>query len=118
MSNLLNAVIEQSGGIEAWEEMKIDISSHGIDGGFSGWIYYTETNEFYDNNERDIKSLLSEQADEYGQGVSELLASFNCLDISTGEADNFLMGLDEEEDNTQIKNALAWFTVEHYAHYS
>ena len=57
-----NAVIEQLGySVEALENTDHeehddltatlkDISRHGIDGGFHGFIYYTETAKFYDDN--------------------------------------------------------------------
>ena len=123
-TQLQQAIIEQSGGQESWDEIRKDIASYGIDGGFSGWIYYHETSAFYLANERAIDSLLADQAQEYGQSSSELLASFRCLDISQYEADLFLMGhIDEDNEESelqdctlcQIHNALAWFAVEHLA---
>lgn len=50
---LNEAVIEQMGGFESFSENAQDISNHGIDGGFSGFINYSETVEFSQNN-RDV----------------------------------------------------------------
>jgi len=91
-----------------------DICNHGIDGGFTGFIYYADTCEFYDDNKQDIIALCREFADEFGQGISELIASFNCLDLTVAEVDAFLICGDDENEE-QIKNALAWFAAEEVA---
>lgn len=123
-TSLQAAIIEQSGGIESWNEMKSDIANYGIDGGFSGWIYYNETTAFYDANKRDVDNALVELAHECGQSAANMLSCFNCVDLLESEAEMFLMGHineDNEEHELQnetlntVKNAMSWFAVEEMA---
>ena len=44
------------------EEFK-DVLRYGVSGGFSGFIYYVETEDFYNRNEDDIEDYLNELAD-------------------------------------------------------
>lgn len=43
---LIRAVVRQLGGWERFTEQAPDITSHGINGGYSGFIYYAETHAF------------------------------------------------------------------------
>ena len=119
--SLTRATVRQFGGIQAFNEQWQDVANYGIDGGFSGFIYYSDTVSFADENHNDIVCLLREQAAMCGFSMSELLSSFNCLDLSRDEAELFLCGqindsneedLLQNETLTSIKNALAWFTGE------
>ena len=91
-----------------------DIRNHGINGGFTGFIYYSDTEKFFDDNRYDILSMASEMAQEFGQSVSEMIAGFNCIDLTTQEVEAFLLNLDDENETT-LKNALAWFAAEEVA---
>lgn len=76
------------------------ISRGGIDGGFNGFIYYTETARFYDENIGEIVKLLDEYAEEIGEPVK------NPHRIS-----------DPNEDEQDLaKNWFAWFAAEAVAH--
>ena len=75
-----------------------DISRGGIDGGFNGFIYYTETARFYDENIIEIVKLLDEWEVELGEPVK------NPHSIS-----------DPEEEDL-AKNWFAWFVAETVAH--
>jgi hypothetical protein len=94
------------------------VCNGGADGGFSGFVYYTETRAFFSDNERLIMRMAREMADEFGQGLSEFIASFNCLHGYT-TADVEAWREDDADDDTacQIGNALAWFTLEEVARY-
>ena len=118
-TDLNNAVLEQLGidPSDMTEDDKStlsDIRNHGVDGGFCGFVYYADTIEFYDNNKADILNLASEYAEEFGQSISEMIASFNCVESTMQEVESFLLGLDDE-NNTHLKNALSWFACEEVA---
>lgn len=110
--DLIKAVIRQSGGWDAFQENALDIANHGIDAGFSGWIYYTETVEFYAKNQKLIVTLVESQADEYGyQSAQELVKSFCHLDATLSEIGYTIYGNKRQHD-TQVANALAWYIAE------
>ena len=58
---LINAVISRIG-LDSVQ----DVNSHGIDGGFSGFIYYSDTHKFAMRHRKDIIRLLEEMADSMG----------------------------------------------------
>ncbi len=94
-----------------------DISKHGIDGGFCGFIYYSDTVDFFDNNRELILTTLNEDAREFGVNTSDMVAGFGCLAGNDWrhEIDSVLMGINCDDDTT-IKNALAWYAGETVAH--
>ena len=52
---------------ENYEQSELqEIAEGGLEGGISGFIYYSETCSFYDENEDEIWELLEEDADQYG----------------------------------------------------
>ena len=123
---LARAVINQLGGWEGFTESAPDIANHGIDGGFGGFIYYTETVAFAEKHKVDILELARYWADELGEGSAyDLIANFNCLrgsDITASMVDRLIhtdkrtkLTDDDENDRTQIFNALAWFAGEDVA---
>jgi len=126
MNELQKAVIEQLGFESSdypdSEDLKAnleDIMNHGVDGGFSGFIYYTDTIEFFDNNRELILSELSDLADSVGESVIDVVRSFRCLQLDNGEnwdceIDQVLMSI-KCDDGAQIKNALSWFAAEEVA---
>ena len=71
-SVLINAVINRVG-LESVE----DINNHGMDGGFSGFIYYEETHKFAMKHRKLIKQLLYETAEIFGENVLTLVKHFN-----------------------------------------
>jgi len=75
-----------------------DIVAHGINGGFSGMIYYNETVAFHDAHEEEIWDRLSRDADAQGCTVMELVSRFNGQK-EVGSLDTF-------------KNILSWYAVE------
>ncbi len=54
-----------------------DIAEFGCSGGVSGMIYYSETVALFDKFRDDIFEILGEMADNMGQNIPELIASFN-----------------------------------------
>jgi hypothetical protein len=91
--------------------------AYSISGGYSGWIYYTETCKFYERNKASILELLKEQASDLGEPVVSMVASFNCLkDVTQDEILDFFTLGKKSECYTEIANALTWFAGEEIAH--
>jgi len=112
---LAQAVVDQMGGEESFLEKWEDITNHGISGGFSGFIYYNETNQFAKRNIRLIREMARQQSDDFSMGMLEMIQGFNCLgkDFSLDEIGETLFGSGEDE---QILNALAWYAAEETCH--
>lgn len=117
LAPLIRAVVKQSGGIEAFNEKFEDIATHGCAGGFGGWIYYTETCEFYAKNKKQILILLQGMAQEYGNGsVLEMVRGFiGAKDYAEEEIAQTLYGTKKQHD-TQVANLLAWVACEEVCH--
>jgi len=112
---LAEAVVNQMGGDESFLSSWEDIINHGISGGFSGFIYYSDTTDFAKRNIRLIREMARQQADGFGMGMLEMIQGFNCLgkDFSLDEIGETLFGGGDYE---QILNALAWYAVEEICH--
>ena len=83
-------------------------------GGVSGFIYYSETTSFFNENRKEIIQLVKEISFELGEGIIEFVASFNCLkdmDVTLDEIGNvlFCVETDNYDEKMLIKNALSWF---------
>lgn len=90
-------------------------SPYGAEAGFTGFIYYSETTEFFDKNKDLIMDqLLQDRFDIGYKSITEMLSSFNCFaDIEEYNIEAFLINTDEEnEDQTTLKNGLAWYALE------
>lgn len=120
-SDLITAVVEQLGGWEDFIAQAPDIANHGIDGGFNGFIYTRETVEFALKNQKAIAELAKQQSEDFGQGMIEMVQSFNCLkgdkpsQEEVGRALFSRSTLDEalEDDGVSlVLNALAWYAGE------
>ena len=121
---LINAVIENLGydnknDPELIQQLK-DISNYGIDGGFGGFIYYSETTSFFNENRKEIIELVKEMSFEFGDGMIEFVASFNCFkdrDLTLDEIGNVLFCIDTDNNDEKmiIKNGLTWFAGEEVA---
>lgn len=110
---LTTAVIDQCGGWESFEEDAENIQTCGAAGGFGGFIYYTETCKFYDDNKALILSAFAYECHEMGMGAAECLHNFNCVtDCRLDVCERFLMGLDAGDEETQLKNAMSWWALE------
>ena len=97
---LLGAIKEHS---NLGETQIKQAGKHGANAGFGGFVSYTDTNEFYDDNEELIWELLEEQAMQFGQNIPEFIGNFNSADQIT--------------DMTTFKNLLAWFALEETGYY-
>lgn len=142
MNNVIKAVLAQSN-LSAQEFC--DVANHGADGGWNGFIYYTETEAFYDKNESLINEELENTKDScYGDETTmvQMLKGFGRGgDLSIVKAD---FAYNAEEDtldfdeyvfdvdvvwesindecemeavakDTAYKNLMAWFLLEEAA---
>ena len=110
-SVLINAVINRVG-LDSVE----DINRHGIDGGFSGFIYYEETHKFAMRYRKLIKQLLYETAESLGENVLTLVKDFvvfrnDKLDRKE-EVDLFAYLSNGRPEQGRVTNIMAWFAAE------
>lgn len=76
------------------------IADGGLTGGVSGFIYYSETIEFYDEHEEEIWELLEQDAEDFGyKSITAFIDTFN------GDIQSL----------TEYKNILTWYAVERQA---
>jgi hypothetical protein len=123
LTDLQQKVIEQLGYDEldndAAQTLK-DIANYGIDGGYTGFIYYYETCKFFeDNKDLIMEQLLEDRASIGYSSLTEMLSSFKCFEgIDTYNIEQFLINPDDEnnEDETTLKNGLAWYAAETVAY--
>lgn len=117
---LLRAVARQSGGWADFLERAPDIAKHGIDGGFHGWIYYSDTVPFCKRNRELILAMAEQQAAGFGMSVVDMIAGFNCLRRDNGpelhsEIGRTLYGGRARDGDYLVANALAWYAAEEAA---
>jgi len=93
MHRLVQAIKRHSG--LSVEEI-IQAGENGADSGWSGFAYYSDTTEFYNNNEERIWDLLESTASDLGQKPLALVADFRT----------------EVHDVMDFKNVLSWFALE------
>ncbi len=118
---LSSAVIRQFGGWGTFQEKAPDVSNHGIDGGFCGFIYYNETNVFTKKHKKLIIENVKQLADDVGESFTKVIADFNCLKNTGITDDDVITALMyprscDEYTVTQVYNALAWYAGETVAH--
>lgn len=110
--SLINAVISQLGGTESVE----DINGHGIDGGYHGFIYNSETHDFAMKNRKQIVKMLENDADQLGEEVVSMVSGFGVFrrDKMDNEDRKELyryIGGGKCEQST-ITNLMAWYAAE------
>lgn len=131
---LVHAVLRQLNG-DAKDSLE-DIANHGVDGGFHGFIYYSDTIAFFKRNRKDIVALVHSMAEELGESPVEMVALFDCLggrsvrDAKDSDRDHKRQEVTREwtpnvsrclyggrliDDDIQVANALAWFAAEEVA---
>lgn len=113
---LTRAVINALGGIESARESMPDIVNHGVDGGFSGFIYYSDTVKFAARHKAAILERLKEDASNFGDsGVISMLAGFNCFKGMSQEEIADGLYNPRSDNRTTIYNGLAWYACEEIA---
>ncbi len=118
-ASLIRAVVRQIGGWDSFTEKAADITNHGINGGFSGFTYYTETEKFAKANKDAILELASSQAQEVGyDSTFAMIRGFGCFKddkLSDCEIMNALCKGRNPNDGPNILNGLAWLAGEEVA---
>lgn len=110
--NLFRAVLRQ--GEFDFQNLQ-DIYNHGIDGGFYGFIYYSDTTAFFKRNRNAILELAKENADHFRLPVCVFIAGFNCLKSLTVYDVEY--ALISPNHTVTVQNALDWFAAEECAHF-
>lgn len=116
--SLIRAVVRQLGGWEAFQESAPDITAHGIDGGFCGFTYYSDTEPFATRNRAAIAELAEAQAEELGDDVFSMIRSFGCFrddKLTGGEIAEALYRGRNVPNGVNILNGLAWYAGEEVA---
>jgi len=112
---LINGVLNQLGEMSYLE----DIRNHGIDGGFAGFTYYSDTVKFATRHRSSIVTLLEDQADQFGEDVVKMVSGFGFFKNGGMDAEDkkdlyrFLGGGKCKE--TTIPNLMAWYAAEEVA---
>ncbi len=118
-AKLIRAVVNQIGGWESFTESAPDIANHGIDGGFSGFIYYSDTEPFARRNRALIAEMAAGQANDFGMGTLEMIRGFGCFRHGTKPTDeeigSALYAGKDAKDGLPVLNALAWYAGEEVA---
>ena len=120
LTKLQQRVIEQLSGENKLNEDSAsilkDVDSYGADAGFVGFTYYSDTCKFFDDNkDLIIEQLLEDRVNIGYNSLTEMLSSFKCFkDVNTYDIEAFLINSDDEsnEEQTTLKNGLAWYTLE------
>lgn len=112
---LVRAVVRQFGDWESFTESASDIMNYGASGGFSGFIYYTDTVKFAKAHKAEILAYASDMASDLGEDSAvSLIAGFNCLKMRPDEVAEALYN-PRSDEQTNVYNALAWFALEEVA---
>lgn len=116
---LIRATVKQFGGWKSFTESAPDVCRGGIDGGFHGFIYTTDTESFARRNRKLIAAMASQQADDFGTGIMEMIQGFGCFRHGTKPTDEeigrALYAGEQTEDGVGVLNALAWYAGEEVA---
>lgn len=114
-AKLVRAVIRQVGGFDSFKELADDVTNYGANGGFSGFVYYTDTVAFTTKNKAEILESLKTLAADMGETFSACLCGFGAFKGKT-ESD-VLDGLyNHRSDMRQtVYNVLAWYALEEVA---
>ena len=123
LTELQKRVIEQLSGESELDQDNAstlkDIASYGADAGFVGFTYYSDTCKFFDDNKDLIfEQLLDDRTNIGYNSLTEMLSSFRCFkDVDTYDIEAFLINSEDEsnEEQTTLKNGLAWYALESVA---
>jgi len=112
-TKLVRAVVSQLGGWESFKECAPDITNHGIDGGFHGFIYYTDTVAFFKKNRSVILELAEEDVFNIGyEGMFHMFKKFKCMEGYKEDEIAKAIYTYKGECADQILNCLAWYAGE------
>lgn len=93
-----------------------EICTYGAGTGVSNFIYYSEINDFIENNRRTIIDALTNDASAFGySGAIELISTFNGVrdDYSYDEIARCLYDHESDKDDfCGLASAIAWYCLE------
>ena len=114
-SSIIHAVIQKIG----MESIK-DVNNYGMEQGFPGFIYYSETVKFWRKYKKSILAMLKNDTSYWESGIVGMVQNFNCLnntdkktvpEYTEEEIGEALFGRYNPELDI-IYNALAWYAAE------
>ena len=114
---LIRAVVKQSGGWDSFQEIAKDVAEHGADNGFSGWIYYRETMEFFRKNRRTILEYAEEMAHDLGENVLSMIQGFGIFRDAPIDTQDLAKALyaGKGPEVATVYNVMSWFSLEEVA---
>ena len=129
MLDLLKERVTHHMNLDSTKEEKetfLNVVNNGADGGFPNFIYHADTCKFARNYIDEIYKHLKEVGSSLGECPLEMVTNFNCLRDSKPtvfEVADVIHGRPDEATvndgmETNILNALAWFTLEEVARYA
>ena len=113
---LFRAVVKQHGDWDAFKQSYADIVRHGAAGGVSGFIYYTETSDFFARNRKAILNLLQTMASDHGESVFNMVTQL-CTVVADPTNDQIAQTLygPKKHIDLIVANHLAWMALEQAA---
>ncbi len=121
-ARLVRGVIRQLGGMEEAQKAMPDICSYGADQGFSGFIYYGDTVEFFKKYRKEIIQHIDALAEEMGEDAATMMLGWpwlNAKDCNEAEKRELresirrcLGGGRLTNADNQTANALAWCALD------
>jgi hypothetical protein len=107
----------------SWDSLKElsaqfeNCAEHGADGGFSGFIYYSETILFFKKNRTDIASHIEQTAEELGTDIFSMVQSFGVFRYSDKPTPSEIGKAlwDSKKTNldlTSLYNVFSWYALE------
>ena len=114
---LVRAVVKQSGGWKNFQEMARDVAEHGADLGFSGWIYYRETMNFFRKNRKTILGYAEEMAQDLGESLLSMIQGFRIFRDAPIDTQDLAKALytGKGPEVARVYNVMAWFALEEVA---
>jgi len=109
---LINAVINQLGGTD----YVMDVINYGMEAGFPGFTYYSDTHKFAMRYRKLIVKLLEETVNQLGEDAVSMVSHFGVFRNNPMDADDKkqlyrYLGGGKCEQST-ITNLMAWFAAE------
>jgi hypothetical protein len=108
---LINAVINNIG-----MDSVRDVNNHGIDGGYSGFVYCSDTHKFAMRYRKQIIAMLEDSASSLGEEIISMVNSFGVFRPDGMDSDDkkdlykYLGG--GRPDQGALTNVMAWFAAE------
>jgi hypothetical protein len=93
-----------------------DVNNYGIDVGYGGFIYYSDTIEFAEKHRKAIIAIVSELSKEFEETEESFISSLNCfknMDHISRAYYSFVYNDSDYPEYDEIANGLSWLAAEH-----